>query len=70
MDIELQNCPEISEGLLKHLQDLFPDKLPQCKMGEYIPETSIMRLIGHQDVISYLVNEYRLQNEKEDIEDV
>lgn len=70
MDIELENCPEISEGLLEHLKKLFPDKLPQCKMGEYIPETSIMRLIGHQDVIAYLENEFILQTTKEDIEDV
>ena len=70
MDTELQNCPEVSEGLLKHLKKLFSDKLPQCAMGEYIHETSIMMLIGHQDVIGYLENELRLQTEKEDVEDV
>ena len=47
-----------------------PDVLPQCEMGEYIRESTFMRLIGHQDVIAYLESEFNAQQEeiKEDTE--
>lgn len=61
---EIDNeCPEIPEMLLKYLKTLFPDVLPQCGMGEYIRESAFMRLIGHQDVISYLEAEFKNQQE-------
>ena len=33
-------------------------------MGEYIKESAFMRLIGHQDVISYLEEEFKTQQEE------
>lgn len=67
---EIDKCPEVPENLLKHLKKYFPDVLPQCEMGEYIRESTFMRLIGHQDVISYLESEFNEQQEeiKEDTE--
>lgn len=57
-------CPEIPEKLLNYLKTIFPDVLPQCEMGEYIKESAFMRLIGHQDVISYLEEEFKTQQEE------
>lgn len=62
---EINNeCPEIPEMLLKYLKTIFPDVLPQCEMGEYIRESAFMRLIGHQDVISYLEAEFKEQQQE------
>ena len=51
-------CPAIPRPLLEYLQKVFPDKLPQC-LG---PPESMAILIGHQQVIQHLSQQYQIQS--------
>ena len=51
-------CPAIPRPLLEYLQRIFPDKLPQY-LGA--PET-VAYLIGNQQVISHLSQQYQIQS--------
>jgi hypothetical protein len=48
----------VTQDLLEELQKLFPNKLPTT----YCSPEDIGYLMGQQKVITYLLNQYRIQN--------
>lgn len=50
--------PLIPLDLLKHLQEVFPNKLPEA----YCPPEQLGALQGQQKVITYLLHQFKRQN--------
>lgn len=54
----------ITEGLLKHLKEQFPNRLPERRNFEL---RDVDRAAGSQDVIRYLETLYERQNPTEEL---
>lgn len=68
-DIDNLNSIVITDGLIKHLEEIFPNRLPTVLVGE----SEISKLVGQQQVIRWLrdkqeeIKEETLKGDKESV---
>ena len=68
-DIDNLNSIVITDGLIKHLEEIFPNRLPTVLVGE----SEISKLVGQQQVIRWLrdkqeeLKEETLKGDKESV---
>lgn len=53
--------PDVSDLLIRKLQDDFPNKLPKCEITPY----ELGRLVGQQEVIEKLIVEQQITEGKD-----